>query len=558
MKILGIHDGHNASACLLEDGKIKWAIQEERLTNEKNKGGFPIKSIEKIMKLESMSPSDIDIVAMASNQTAYEIFTNKERLEHFKKIDSSERKVKEILRDTPAYDVYVKNTQRKRSKRLEDIGFSNEKIVYVDHHLCHAATAYFGSPWREDALILTNDGRGDKLCASVWVSKNGTIEKISETEEGNSLGEIYARITFMLGFVPLEHEYKLMGMAPYVKSEKRTQECLDIFNKYLYVDGMQIKRKIPEKTHLILPRLKSDFEYKRFDWVCAGLQKFTEDILSAWVKNCVESTGIKRVCLSGGVFMNVKANKVISELDCVEELFIFPSCGDESISIGAAYWIYHTKTGNPIEPLGAIYYGPDFTEEETLESLKEEKYKFERFDDIEKEVARLVAEGEIVARCKGRLEFGARALGNRSILADPSRRHTTRIINDMIKHRDFWMPFTPSMLAERATDYIVNPKNIDAPYMIMAFDTTDRFEEIFAAVHPSDFTARPQYVSKEHNPEYHHLLSEFAKLTNRGALLNTSFNLHGYPIVYGPKEALWVFKNSDLKYLALGNYLVKK
>ena len=557
MKILGIHDGHNASACLLEDGKIKWAIQEERLTNEKNRGGFPEKAVKKILELENLAPEGIDYVTMASRSTPFGS-SREQRVKDFRKSKSFFRKVKEILRETPAYDVHVMIQQRRRIRNLKNLGFSGKQIVFVDHHLCHAATAYFGSPWRKKVLVLTNDGRGDMLCASVWIGNNGNLEKISETEEGNSVGEIYAKTTFLLGFVPLEHEYKLMGMSPYVKSEKRIEQAYEIYRNYLHIDGTKIKRDIDEKTHMILPRLKADLEYMRFDWICAGLQKFTEQVLIEWVKNCIKKTGIKRVCMAGGVFMNVKANKAISELKEVKEMFIFPSCGDESISIGAAYWIYHTKTGKSIEPIGSIYYGPSFENSDAEKVLKKEKYKYKKSKDIEKEVAKLVAKGEIVARCKGRLEFGARALGNRSILADPIKRDVVRIINDMIKNRDFWMPFAPSMLKERERDYIINPKKIESPYMIMAFDTTKNREEMFAGMHPSDFTARPQVVTKEHNPEYHKILKEFERLTGRGVVLNTSFNLHGYPIVYGPEEALWVFKNSGLKYLALGDYLVWK
>jgi len=557
MKILGIHDGHNASACLLENGKIKWALQEERLTNEKNRAGFPKKSIKKILELEKIKPKDIDFVAMASKHTPMRS-SRKERLKNYERANTFSRKVKEILRETFIYDYYTKKHQRRRINNLKRLDFSEKQVIFIDHHLCHAATAYFGSLWRNDVLVLTNDGRGDKLCASVWLGKDGSLKKISETKEGNSVGDLYARTTFLLGFVPLEHEYKLMGMAPYVKSDKWKNKCYEIYKRYLSVSGLEIRRKIPEKTYMILSRLKKDLEYLRFDWISASLQKFTEEVLVGWVKAWVRKTGIKRVCLAGGTFMNVKANKLISELEEVEELFVFPSCGDESISIGAAYWVYHKKTGKPIEPLGNIYFGPSFTDSDVKKTLEKEKYRYKKFEDIETEIARLLAEGKIVARCRGRLEFGARALGNRSILANPSNRDVVRIINDMIKNRDFWMPFAPSILKEREGDYIKNPKEIEAPYMIMAFDTTDKREEMVAAIHQSDLTARPQVVKKGDNPEYYRLMKEFEKNTGRGVLLNTSFNLHGYPIVYGPKEAMWVFKNSGLKYLILGNYLVWK
>jgi len=185
-------------------------------------------------------------------------------------------------------------------------------------------------------------------------------------------------------------------------------------------------------------------------------------------------------------------------------------------------------------------------------------FKVKKIKNIELAVARLLAQKKIVARCKGRMEFGARALGNRSILADPANLHCLREINLLVKKRDFWMPFAPVILSERVSDYLINPKKIASPYMILSFDTTSRYKELIAAVHQADLTARPQVIDKQSNPDYYSILKEFEKITGRGALLNTSFNLHGFPIVYGPKEALEVFRDSDLKYLALGNYLLEK
>ena len=285
-----------------------------------------------------------------------------------------------------------------------------------------------------------------------------------------------------------------------------------------------------------------------------------------WVCNCIRYTGIHHLALSGGVFMNVKVNKAISELPEVESLFVFPSCGDESNSIGAAYWAYakilrSQQKAVEIEKLQSLYLGPAYDDAAILQALKavpQRQIEYHRCEDIEREVAHHVAKGEIVARLKGRMEFGARALGNRSILARADRPEVVKVINDMIKCRDFWMPFAPSILEEYQTDYLVNPKNISAPYMITAFDTTDRVSEIKAAVHPYDFSVRPQVVQKSWNPEYHRLISIFRQITGSGAILNTSFNLHGYPIVCRPEHALHVFFNSELTKLAMGSYLIHK
>lgn len=570
MKILGIHDGHGASVCLLEDGVIKYVIQEERLTNVKNKSGFPFKSIERILEISGLTINDIDYVAMASKHMVTRPDNRDELFKLYKKSASYRGKVDQFLMQTPIYSVYKKFKRKERLENLKKIGIKENKVIFIDHHLCHASAAYFGSPWWKDepVLVLTCDGAGDGVCSRVYVGESGKLNKIAETPRGNSIGHIYEWVTFMMGFVPGEHEYKIMGLAPYA-SKDGTDKTYKIFDKYLKLDreGLTFKRGIREPTHLMYSRLRRELEFLRFDWIAGGLQKKTEEILVEWVRSCIKKTGIYKVALGGGVFMNVKANKRIMKRPEVESLFVFPSCGDESLSIGAAFCLYSQKCLESgeipnIPPLKDIYFGDSFSDAEVEAVIKEHRnifqFEYEYVDDIEKRIAELLAEGKIVARCKGRMEYGARALGNRSILADSSDPKCVKTINAMIKNRDFWMPFAPVILKERERDYIINPKNIPAPYMIMAFDTTDKREDFIAAIHQADLTARPQIIEKEWNPEFYKILKEFEKLTGRGVLLNTSFNLHGYPIVHGPREAMWTFKNSGLEYLALGNYLLHK
>jgi carbamoyltransferase len=259
--------------------------------------------------------------------------------------------------------------------------------------------------------------------------------------------------------------------------------------------------------------------------------------------------------------MNVKANQRILQMEEVDELFIFPSCGDETNPIGSSLIVQAREEGvTGIEPIDVIYWGRSFTENEIMGAIQNEtpNYKVERPVNLPRKVAELISNGEIVARFSGRDEFGARALGNRSILADPSRTDVIRIINDMIKNRDFWMPFACSIKSERADDYLINPKKMVSPYMIMTFDTTERRAEIAAGTHPYDGTARPQVVYRDHNQDYHQIISEFEKITGIGALLNTSFNLHGNPIVHTPQDALQVLAKYGLKFLAIGPFLVSK
>jgi carbamoyltransferase len=306
----------------------------------------------------------------------------------------------------------------------------------------------------------------------------------------------------------------------------------------------------------------------RFDWIAGAIQKLTEEVLVKWIQRAIETTGIRNVCLGGGVFMNVKANSQIMYETPVEELRICPSAGDESTAIGSAYHGYKMLCEqNSIEfnprPIPNLYLGPSYCEEEIGSAIEEtglrKKYIVESIEDMTDQVAGLLAKGKIVARFSGRMEFGARALGNRSILADPSNMEIVKVLNKQIKQRDFWMPFAPTILEERQHDYIQNPKQIEAPHMVLAFNTNRlAWKELRAALHPYDNTCRPQILNEHSNKEYYDLVKKFEAITGIGGILNTSFNLHGEPIVCSPKDAIQTFENSGLGYLALGNFLISK
>jgi carbamoyltransferase len=307
--------------------------------------------------------------------------------------------------------------------------------------------------------------------------------------------------------------------------------------------------------------LKKSLDGKRFDTIAAGAQRFIEDMLVQWVSNAIRETGIRKVACSGGVFMNVKANLALLEIPEPEDLYVFPSCGDESNSIGAACHLA-ARAGDRVRPLGALYYGEPITDGESQLALEVESNRTMRFhwtNDIEAVAAEKLAEGKIVARAKGAVEFGARALGNRSILARADSPAAVREINEMVKNRDFWMPFAPSVLARRAGDYYIKPKPVSSPYMMFGFRSRPEKRAAFAAAqHPYDFTTRPHEVFEEHNADYHRLLEEFESRTGEGILLNTSFNLHGEPIVYRACDAVDVFLRSGLRYMALSNWWVEK
>jgi carbamoyltransferase len=297
----------------------------------------------------------------------------------------------------------------------------------------------------------------------------------------------------------------------------------------------------------------------RFDYICAGLQRFTEDLLCDWVQHAVRATGVRRVLAAGGVFMNVKANKRISELPEVDSFEAFPSCGDETLSIGAFYLEAARQFGDrSVKPLSHFYLGDAPQESDVLAAVKRSGYYYERPADMADAVAKVLAAGQPVARCAGPMEFGARALGNRSILADPRSQDVVRVINQMVKKRDFWMPFAPMVKAPRQHDYIKNPKHLRSPYMMMTFDTRENFRDLIAAVHNADLTCRAQILEREQNPCMYDILDAFERRTGGGIILNTSFNLHGYPIVRTAEEAIGVLRDSGLEYLQVGDYLVCK
>jgi len=567
VKVLGVHDGHNASVCLMIDGRIRLALQEERIRRIKNCPGFPEKALGALFEREGLGPGDIDLVAFNGRHMP-PAKDRREVIAEYSSSDSSLSHLKKLLKKTSVDKFYQRRRREERLERLLALGFHRKQVEFVDHHYCHAAAAYHGfGKYDGDVLVLTNDGAGDRICATVNIGRNGKLERIAQVAEEHSIATLYAFVTHYCGMVPLEHEYKLMGMAPYADQRLVKQVFEDLRQYYEFDPDNPLlwhrANGMPHAFHLY-GFLRKKFELVRFDGVMGGVQALIEDILTQWVRNAVRLTGIRTVALSGGIFMNVKANKRIMELDEVDELFVFPSCGDETNAIGACYAKTVESLGHQaVRPIGEFTLGPDFADEAIESALKRFRFsnstpKVTRPPDIEEKVAELIAAGQVVSRFAGREEFGARALGNRSILADPSKTAVIREINDMIKNRDFWMPFAASILEEDAERYLINPKGIPSPYMILSFDTTAAAEEISAGTHPYDRTCRPQIVKRDWNPSYHALIESFKKRTGIGAVLNTSFNLHGFPLVHSPEDALDVFDRSGLRHLAIGSFLVQK
>ncbi|MBI1961759.1 MAG: hypothetical protein HYS37_00135, partial [Candidatus Rokubacteria bacterium] len=457
----------------------------------------------------------------------------------------------------------------RRQQVTGHLGLDAGRVSIVDHHACHAAAAYLGSPFGgAPALVLTNDNSGDGLCATVSTARGATVERREATRSGpGSLGSFYTLVTLLLGMKPGEHEYKVMGLAPYAPARAAERARAALRTVFDFAPGEPARFEWKKRGPLYRALLDATLGL-RFDAIAGGAQTLLEDALLAWARLARGRYGAERLALGGGVFMNVKANMLIAGEDWVGDLFVFPSCGDESNAVGAAYLGYLTECAArglapAPKPFGPVYLGPGVTDAEVEAVIRGRdlaaKYRVSEHERIEAKIADLLVADGVVARCAGRMEFGARALGNRSILANPSDHRVVGVINRMIKSRDFWMPFAPSVLREREADYLVNPKGLASPYMMLAFPTNPkRRDEIVAALHPQDFTARAHIVDEAWNPAYHRVLREFEARTGIGAVLNTSFNLHGEPIVCAAEDAVDTFERSGLPHLAVGRFLISK
>jgi carbamoyltransferase len=416
-------------------------------------------------------------------------------------------------------------------------------------------------------LIITMDASGDGVCATVSLAGDGRIERLHEIPSYHSLGELYSRVTQWLGMKPLEHEYKVMGLAPYAPPDL-AERARRVFESYVRPtpDGLSFRNTAGAWGPGLLPRLTRDLAGVRFDAVAAGLQQRLEEVVVGFVLAWVRKTGVRSLGVAGGLFMNVKLNMLLSESADIDQIFLTPSGGDESLAYGAALLARveacraDGREADP-EPFASLYLGPEFSRQEILSDLeaRRERLEWREHDDVESEIARRLAAGGIVGRLAGRMEWGARSLGARAILADPRDLSNVRRLNLAVKMRDFWMPFAPAILAERAADYLVNPRGLRAPYMINAFRSTPLAQrEVVCGLHQFDLTCRPQIVEPSESPSFHRLIKAFEDLTGVGAVLNTSFNLHGEPIVCRPADAVHTLLNSGLDAVAIERFIVER
>ena len=586
MIILGIHDGHNCGCSIFIDGNNLCTLSEEKVTRNKNEYGFPRSSINEALKYLNLKKEDIDFVAVSTKYLPPKYFYVKRNTtfnisDYFKEQNEywyptlyKNKKVKylkvfkkKIIRNF----IYnkkkimnendVKGMQEARKEVIAQfLNIDKKKIYFYDHHKCHAYYGYYSSGLniKKKVAIVTSDGGGDNTNASIWIVKNSKIKNVYRTNIGN-IGRIYRYFTLFLGMKPTEHEFKVMGMAGYVSIKNPYfKKPLKILQDTLNIKGIKFYYKKKIKDHFFY--FKNKLNEYRFDTLSFVVQKFTEDILTKWFVNISKKYKVNDFVFSGGVAQNIKASQNIIKQKNINSIFVPPGPGDESLSIGACY-VMLDQFGFEKKEISKIYnpyIGKSFNKRDYDFIFKDKKLKVSSTSS--KKIAKLLASGNVIARFSSdRFEFGPRALGNRSIIADPRNQDIINTINKKVKVRDFWMPFAPSILEEDLHKYIINKKNHKPYFMTMSFETTNLGRKMLpAACHPFDKTVRPQMVKKDTNLKYHKLITEFKKITGVGGILNTSFNLHGEPIVYSPRDAIRTFKKSGLSYLNIDNYLISK
>ena len=573
MYILGLSGalGHDASATLLHNGQIIASAEEERFIRDKHaKNKMPSASTQFCLDFANIKCSDVDIIAIPFAPIS---LFSKARW-HFAKRYwyAPDRALDALFNGNRRFRRYKNNI----IKMLTSLGFDTAKIqlVPVEHHLAHASSAYHLSGFKEKSAILCIDGKGEYATTLLGYGEHNKIHKIKEFYDPDSLGGMYGALTEYLGFEMLDGEFKVMGMAPYGDPNKHDFSRLMQRNK----DKFKINTKLVNTIGL--RRYKENgkgyyFSNKLIDWLgpkregddkdepyidyAASIQHLLEEtvleLIDHYLKPILEKTG--KLCYAGGVALNVKLNQRILELPYVKELFVQPASGDAGTSLGAATYVAN-QMGYEIEKMPHAYLGPQFTNEACITACESHPNKpsFTRLSNTTETAADLLANGNPLAWFQGRMEFGPRALGNRSILGDPSHPGIADRINAQIKFRERWRPFCPSMLDSVAKDIIQT--NHPAPYMTITFDVNDNWKARIPEVVHEDGTARAQIVSKDSNARYHELISNLEKRTGNGVVLNTSLNRRGEPMVCSPTDALNMFFGCDLEYLIMEDILVQK
>jgi len=585
---LGINDGHNSSATIFYNGKLLCAISEERLSRKKNEYGFPVKAINYCLKAANIKKNKIDYVAVGTknlpprylcvkrnttftvndyikeqNEYWFPKICKRENPHYLKIFKYKIQKKKDIFYDMKKIkneDDYNGMRESRKQGISKFLKISKEKIFFYDHHRCHANYGlYSKGNLTKKTIVVTVDGGGDGCNGSIWIYNKNKFSQVYKTNICN-IGRMYRYATLSLGFKPSEHEYKVMGLAGYgLKNNKHYEYAKKIYEDTLDVKGIEFFYKFKPKDNYFY--FKNKLKNQRFDTISYAIQYNTERLLCKWFKNIYAKYKIGDFIFSGGVAENIKASKKILSLNGIKSLFVPPGPGDESISIGAAYILINDKLKIQKKHISSMlnpYVGSSYKKNDLNFIFKSKKIRVKKVNN--KSVAKILNQGIPIARFStNKSEFGPRALGNRSIIASPKNAQVIHHINESIKIRDFWMPFAPSIISTDFKKLLINKKNSFHNFMTTSLDSTEFAKKnIPGALHPFDRTSRPHIVYKKYNKDYFNLILEFKKISGVGCLLNTSFNVHGEPIVNSPKDAIKTLLKTNLKYLLIDNFLISK
>jgi carbamoyltransferase len=558
MYVLGINTYlHDSSAALMKDGRVVFAAEEERLSRVHKDSRFPRLAIQAALSHAGLQFDDLDAVAFGWNAPGTTpLHTLRSSLTG--RLPLSARYIADACL-AGAREMYQGNGRRTLERSFGPVG--RMPLFHIDHHASHAWSSYALSGF-DEALVLVADGRGARQSTTLYHGQGDRLKVVKTFLYPNSLGAFYEAYTDLLGFQRHSDEWKVMGLAAYGQPDRDLREAIEVrpdgyrVNAHLvcgswWNDLLPMIRRYGPRRH---PEQEITDDDRN---LAASVQQALEQAMFAVVHEGVRLTGCRQLCLAGGVAMNSKANGRLLESGLVDDVFVQPAATDDGAAIGAAVAAHDALGGGvPRYRLTDVYLGPEYDDDEIAAVLRTFKLRATHIPNVEAEVARLLAEGHIVGWFQGRLEFGPRALGNRSILADPRRAEMKDRVNECVKFREGWRPFAPSCLAEAAPEYFEGCQ--DAPYMILTFNVRPDKRDVIPAVTHADHTARVQTVTCEQNPRYWQMIREFARLTGVPVVMNTSFNLRGEPIVCTPKDAIRTFYSSGLDFLALGNFIIAK
>jgi len=551
---------HDSAACIIKDGVVLAAAQEERFTRIKHDFNFPSNAITYCLKEAGVTIKDVEYVGFYDKP-----FIKFERM-LYTYIDTFPRSLASFAKAIPLWlgqKLHIPKTIQK------ELGYDGD-VLMIPHHMSHAASSFLVSPFEESA-ILTVDGVGEWATTTYGKGTGNNIELIKEIRFPDSLGLLYSAATYFLGFKVNSAEYKVMGLAPYGEPkyvDLIRDNLIDIkddgsfkinMNYFAYDYGLRMTNKNMEKLFGIpVRKSESKLEQVHMD-IAASLQKVTEDVVLKMCDFLHKEVGSDNLCMAGGVALNCVANGRVLRESKFKNLFIQPAAGDAGGAVGVASFIYNSILDNPRkEPLKDSYLGPSYSDKEVKEYLEEKNIKYQEYpeEELPKRVARLIEDQAVIGWFQGRMEFGPRSLGARSIIADAKNKENWQRVNKKIKFRESFRPFAPSVLEDRADDFF-DLRGKNSPYMLLVAQVREDKRVIPAVTH-LDGSARIQTVSKETNKKFYDLIKEIDNISGVPIVINTSFNVRGEPIVCTPHDAFMCFMRTEMDYLVLGNIVLDK